>query len=386
MKSMRFSLWVSGVAGILLFFIISAGVMKTGLLGLYDRIPDGDQVESAEISYVGDPSFIPDQCSITQNGHSIYSTGTVTLESPEAVRAVLDLERKMSRQGRTALFSSGNSSETVYPYDIQILWKDKTGRQHQRYYDRIKASVLTEFLKLEESEELKKQSQGTIQGLLSHRLWNSEAFLNGDIYISDSWMSSIKHITLSDEMRSMLLRAAADDFAKQNTTDRYHPKTDQRGFIFFTLNGAADLKNLKCGTAQTRIYYTDEYGDVLSLLDQWNAFPDTVDVVSSGEICEAQIQKFDPYSGMNRLISPVSLFFSEYRTESDEDFVIGQDFGTRPAFSDPEQIRKLAEASVSSAYMDDSGCLAVFIFKNGTCVYRYIPYDSEPEFIKSKIN
>ena len=99
-----------------------------------------------------------------------------------------------------------------------------------------------------------------------------------------------------------------------------------------------------------------------------------------------QIQKFDPYSGMNRMDSPLSLFFSEYRTGSDGDFVIGQDFGLRPQFTDQESIGQLAAASVSSAYMTDAGCLALFEMKSGDDLYRYIPMEAEPDFIKDKIN
>ena len=377
---------MAGAGGLILGLLLCAGLTGSGFFGLYYHIPDADQVRELEISYAGDPSFIPDQCSIIQNGQSLYTSGTVTLHSSQAFSRGAHLEKKMREQGAAALKSAGDPGETVYPADIELTWTDTNGRKRQRYYDRIRASVLEEFLSLEETEELKKQMSETVRGQYSGRLWNSESFQNGEIYVSDPWMRDIKHLTLSEDMRQKLLEAAAGDLSGQTAEARYHPSSDQRAFLYFTLNGDTDLRQMKAGTAETKIYLTEGFEKTLSLLSEWNALPKADALPGEGEILRVQIQKFDPYSGMNRMDSPLSLFFSEYRTGSDGDFVIGQDFGLRPQFTDQESIGRLAAASVSSAYMTDAGCLALFEMKSGDDLYRYIPMEAEPDFIKDKIN
>ena len=376
---------IAGI-GLLSLFLAGAGLTKTGFLSAYYHIPEENRIQEVNISYIGDPSFIPDQCSITQNGHGIYSTGTVTLRSPEAISASIKLEKELILQGKASLASAEDPAQTVYPYDIQIVLVDKKGREHQRYYDRIRASLLVQFLELEEIEELKQKTAETVKGFLSDRLWNSEAFLNGEIFVSDPWMRQIRRLTLSSDMRTKLLEALAEDWTEQHSDERYHPDTDSSGFLFFTLNGDSDLDQMKAGTAATKVYYSNRFSRTLSILEEWNALPDTGGIPAEGEIRSVQIQQFDPYSGMNHLRKPVSLFFSEYRAGTDEEFVIGKDFGTRPRFEDGGQIQELSSASVSSAFMDDRGCLAVFEMNSGDYIYRYIPFDAEPDFIKEKMN
>lgn len=377
---------LAGAGGLILCFILCAGLAGSGLFGLYYRIPEADRIESVRITYAGDPSFIPDQCSLSQKGQGIYSSGTVSLRSPQAIAPAAELEKKIQEQGKAGLQPSDNPSETIYPYDVVFTWTGKNGKERRRYYDRIRASLLEEFLDLEETEELKKNMSEAVCGQYSERLWNSETFRSGEIYVSDPWMRSIKHITLSGDMRTELLQAAAEDLSDQTPRERYQPPSDQKGFLYFTLNGDPDLEQMQAGTAKTKIYYTDGFKRTLSLLEEWGALPEEEGIPGTGEILRVQIQKFDPYSGMNKLDSPVSLFFSEYRTGSDEDFVIGQDFGNRPQFTEQGQIGQLAAASVSSSYMTDAGCLALFEMDTGYCLYRYIPMEAEPDFIKEKIN
>ena len=386
MKYEKRNVKILGASGLIVFFAVSAMITRAGFFGLYYQIPGEGMTEKVEISYVGDPSLIPDHCSITQNGQGIYSSGTVVFRSDEAVSESVRLEKEMIRQGRLSLSPEKNTSETVYPYDISMKWTDRKGREYQRYYDRIRASTLAEFLKLEDTVELKEMIRETVMGQMSDRLWNSEAFLNGEIYVSDSWMRQIRHLTLSDDMRSLLLRAVSEDLSVRKSGSRYHPEEDQTGFLYFTLNGGNDLEQLKAGTAVTKVYFNSSSEQTVSVLTGWGALPDVTGLPGAEEIRSVQIQKFDPYSGMNRLKEPVSFFFSEYRTSSDDDFVLGQDFGTRPLFTEEKQIQELAAASVSSAFMEDMGCLAVFEMSSGHFVYRYIPFDREPELIKGKIN
>ena len=106
----------------------------------------------------------------------------------------------------------------------------------------------------------------------------------------------------------------------------------------------------------------------------------------SGVFSDVLIQKFDPYSSMNGMKSPVSLFFGQYFSSSAEDFILRRDFGNRPEINDSGQISELTAASRGAYYMDGGGYLLAFkVAGSDSYVYRFLPYDDAPEFIKSKM-
>lgn len=357
----------------------------TGGFRLAYRIPDASDVESVEISYVGDPSLMPGQCSIIQNGSSLYYSGTVSLSSEEAIKAAEKLDSMMISRGREALGTADDFADTVLPYDIEIRYKTGSGTV-ERYYDRVRASDLAEFLSLDNTKELSDLESGVVKGDRSDSLWNSEAFANGSIYISNSCMTDVRLVTLTDDNRKNLLRCLADDLSNMSADERFHPSQDQTGFIYFTLNGESDTDTFKTGSASAKVYLTAGFTETIALLTQWNALPGA-SAPDPQSVESVTLQKFDPYSGMNKLSSPLSLFFSEYRSDSGNEFLTGSDFGTRPEINDKDQISQLMAASVSSAYMDDGGCLiAVKLAGSADYIYRYIPLDREPDFIKDKLN
>ncbi|MGI6205197.1 MAG: hypothetical protein ACOYJI_01020 [Anaerovoracaceae bacterium] len=364
---------------------VCLGTAASGGFGLSYRIPDVSDVESVEISYTGDPSLIPGECSIIQNGNSLYYSGTVELSSDDAIETAEELDKTMIERGREDLKSADDFGGTVLPYDIEIRYKTSSGTI-ERYYDRVRASDLAEFLKLEDGSELMNMISSVVKGDKSDSLWNSEAFASGEIYVSNSYMTDVRHITLTQENRDLLLQSIASDLSEISADSRYHPQSDQTGFIYFTLNGESDTEQFAVGSASTKVYLTDEFTATNALLASWNALPDST-AIDAQQVDSIMIQKFDPYSGMNELSSPISLFFSEYRSESSDEFLTGSDFGTRPQITDKDQISQLLSASVSSAYMDDGGCLIAVKPAGSTYyIYRYIPLDSEPDFIKEKIN
>ena len=87
-------------------------------------------------------------------------------------------------------------------------------------------------------------------------------------------------------------------------------------------------------------------------------------------------------------MSPVTFFMSLCMdfSSSAEDFILRQDFGNRPAINDNEQISELSSASRGAYYMDEGGYLLAFKVSNSSSyVYRFMPYENAPEFIKSKL-
>ena len=89
---------------------------------------------------------------------------------------------------------------------------------------------------------------------------------------------------------------------------------------------------------------------------------------------------------MNKISDPVSVLFQSYRSDSDDEFPFRQDFGSRPEITDPEQISQIAPALRSTYFMSDGGCIAaVKLEGNSEYVYKFLPYESAPEFIRQKM-
>ncbi len=383
----RFSA-AKGCAVLAALTAISSVTAVTGGAGAFYGIPGADETESVQIVYNGQMSFIPAQSGLTSNGQADYYSGRVTLTSQECIEAVQDIDRMLREQGRISLKSANSDdfSETALPYDIHITYDLKSGKKTERYYDRITAGGLAELLKLCSTDEMKQQETDVVKGAMSGTLWNSAAFAEGGVYLADGWLLGIKKLDLSEDYRKQLQNAIAADIQALGTDELYHPATDVKAQLMFTMNGEEALDGFSEDNASAVVYVTDKWKNTETLLESWNVMPAGQAPGESGVFSDVLIQKFDPYSSMNGMTSPVSLFFGQYFSSSAEDFILRQDFGNRPDINDSKQISELADASRGAYYMDGGGYLLAFkVSGSDSYVYRFLPYDSAPEFIRSKL-
>ena len=383
----RFSA-AKGCAALAAVTAVSAAAAFTGGVGMFYSIPDAADTQSVRIVYNGQLSFMPVQSGLTSNGKAKYYSGRVTLESDECISEVRDIDSMLQKQGRIKLKSgsSDDFSETVLPYDIHITYDLRSGKKTERYYDRITAGGLAKLLKPCDTSEMKRYETDVVKGALSGTLWNSAAFSDGDVYLADGWLLNIKKLDLSADYRKQLQDAIASDINSLSADDMYHPQADVKAQLMFTMNGEEALADLAEDNASAVVYVTDNWKNTETLLESWGVMPAEQAPGESGVFSDVLIQKFDPYSSMNGMKSPVSLFFGQYFSSSAEDFVLRRDFGNRPDINDSGQISELAAASRGAYYMDGGGYLLAFKVAGGdSYVYRFLPYDDAPEFIKSKM-
>lgn len=383
----RFSAF-KGFAALAAFTAISSTAAFTGYAGAFYSIPDTSDTDNVQIVYNGQLSFMPAQPSLTSSGKADYYSGSITLTSQECIDKVKDIDKMLQKQGRIDLKQSSTDdfSETALPYDIHITYDLKSGKSIERYYDRITAGGLAEMLALCRTDEVKQQETDVIKGTLSGKLWNSAAFAGGDVYLADGWLLNIKKLDLSQDYRKQLQDALAADIQELDADQLYHPASDVKAQLMFTMNGEDALADFSEDNASPVVYITDNWKNTEKLLVSWNVMPAEQAVDEPDVISEVLIQKLDPYSSMNGMTQPVSLFFGQYFSSSAEDFILRQDFGNRPAINDSAQISELASASRGAYYMDGGGYLLAFRVSNsGSYVYRFMPYENAPEFIRSKL-
>ena len=381
--------------------ILAAGILltDTGMLGAGSKIPETGEISSVSISYVGQPALMPSQVQASSSGAAYYCSGQIILSEEESVAQAKELHQKLSEGGIHDLGSSdGDFSGTVVPYDIQVDYTLKSGRRISRYYDRIRLRELASFLTLENCAEFRSSSSAVVRGELASTLWNYEAFAAGEIYLADPWLGEIRRIDPGEESRRALLTAIASDLSSQSVSDRYFPEEDAGARLFFTLNGESDLDTFAYSTSNVSVWITEDFEETVALLKGWGAEiyfdgagtseADTqVSADSKSQKIESiTLQKFDPYGSMNCISDPVSVLFQSYKSDSADEFPFRQDFGTRPEFTEAEQISEIAPALRSTYFMSGGGYIAAVKLTGGSeYIYKFLPYESAPDFIRQKM-
>lgn len=392
------------ITGSVLFLLVlcgCAGVIRGGLPGYTSRLPDVEKIASVRVSFPGVPALMTEPVSSVTSGSRYYSDTGVELSDTQSVTLVRRLHRQIIRDGCGEFGTASPFENSVFPYDLHISYRLKSGKTIERYYDRVRLKTLASFLELEESRPLRNAELAVVRGESATRLWNAQAFSEGDIFYADSRMQDVRTIRVDAEHRRALLDALSQDLAQQTLEDRYYPAHDAEGILLFSLNGAGDTEHFFSGNSNARLDLTASFVNTRNLLYQWGITdsgdpgatvdPDTGTEpaalsAGSGTIESITLQKFDPYAAMNRMKSPISLLFQSYRSESRNDFILEKDFGSRPSLTDPEQIAQIAPALRSSYFMDQGGFLAAVRYRgNHQYVYQFIPYEEAPEFIRTKM-
>lgn len=363
-------------------FIVSSAAALTGGAGLYYALPENDEIESTDIVYTGQMSYAPVLSNMTSNGAAKYYNGRITLSSDECVSAVKELDNMLREQGKIRFSGREDAESLAVPYDLHFTYRLSSGKTVERYYDRITAEGLGKFLRICGTDEVREQQSNVIKGVMSGTLWNSAAFSEGDVYICGGWLESVKKLDLSKDYRNALLNAAAEDICSMTEEELYHPSSGVLAEIMFTLDGEEQLASFSESNATAVIYVTESWKCTAQLLKEWNVMAEA----SEPAVSDVLIQKFDLYSSVNGISRPVSFCFGQYSGDSDDGFILKQDFGNRPDITDEAQITELMEASRGYYYMDGGGYLLAFRMSgSGAYVYRFLPYDDAPYFIKDKM-
>ncbi|MCR4600160.1 MAG: hypothetical protein K5767_00275 [Clostridia bacterium] len=361
--------------------LVSGILIFCDLFGYSSKVPDEAAVEQVSVTFAGDPSQLPEAADSVSCGGAYYSDACITFRSPESIEKVREIHREIIRDGWHEIAVSGEMKNSVLPYDIRITYDLKDGGKVSRYYDRARVSTLAALLETEDSREFRDAAGSVIRGDLSDRLWNSQAFSGGNIYLASGDMRSVRKISAGSEERKELLSAIAADMASKTPEERYHPEDDDIGILLFTLNGDGDAENFRLSNSNAKIYLDRKDRNTLSLLDSWGA-----GLKDPGEVESITLQKFDPQETVNGVSAPMSLFFSEYAADSDREFLTEQDFGNRPVLEDPELTAQLVPALRSSYYMDGGGYLAAVRYAgSGKYVYKFIPQEEAPDFLREKM-
>lgn len=384
--------------GVCLVCLVGTSILITdmGMFGYESRIPNNDNIASASLTYVGDPGLLPAAAQSSSSGITWYCDARISFTEDESIQCAKEIHKIFADSGHRRFGSSDvtegrtDFSDTVIPYDIRIDYTLKSGKKIRRYYDRASFGQLEELLNLEESEEFKSDAAAVVEGKMAQTLWNSEAFAAGNIYITDRWLSNVSEIKLGENKRAQLLAAIASDIVSQSAEDRYFPQKDVSARLFFTLNGESDLETFGYHTSNASIWLTDSYKKTAALLFEWGVdigAGERSEAVQQPNIESVTLQKFDPYASMNKISDPMSVLFLSYRSKSDDDFPIRQDFGTRPKLTDANQISEIVPALRSNYFMSGGGYIAaVKLTGSDQYIYKFIPYESAPDFINQKMN
>ncbi len=377
---------LTGMVCLVLCAVIPAGVIRQGMFGYGNRIPDLQEIQSVSITYDGQPAFLSEPANSVSSGMSYYSDGVLTFNVPEGVETARSIHQSFIQSGYRETGIQDDTGEWILPYDIHITYELTSGKTVERYYDRASADQLEQLLSLEDNEEFRDSIRKVITGALSGSLWNSQAFAEGTVYFAGNRMQDIREIRMDEENRQLLLTALADDAAEQSVEDRYFPESESSAMLYFTLNGESDLESMGCSASNAAIHLTGAYERTMALMEQWGISQNRSEDASGSSIEGIILQKFDPFASMNRMTDPISLLFQTYRSSGSDDFILSKDFGNRPEITDPQQIAELEPALRSISFMSRGGYLAaVRMTGSEDYVYEFIPEDAAPVWLQEKM-
>ena len=357
-----------------LVLLVFLGCGWIGNLAAAD-LPEDDQIASAAMSYVGAPSYISQETAGSSNGSSYYMVSNYTYQQTDAIRQILSLHRELIEMGMQKMQTDETEfAQTVVPYDIQISYTLKNGKEKYYYYDRATFALLEEMLALDQSEEVKEGIKQVVTGTVETGdsiNWSSQAFASGSIYLSDIWYSNPCQLNMTDSARAEFLQALEEDILAQSVEERYFPEQEAIGVILFSSDGEADCQSFAYHLGNAVIYLTEQFQHTLAFLgkNDLNSY-----ISFSGEIESITLQWYDPYDGLNGRTYPASNFFLGYKTDTLDDFLVQTDYGDKKAITDPQKIQALLPKLRSFYFTTKEGYLAAIKLKDSDAyIYKYLP-------------
>ncbi|MCR5666934.1 MAG: hypothetical protein K6G01_08895 [Eubacterium sp.] len=336
-------------------------------------LPDASRIQMASVTYVGNPSYLATTANGSSNDSSFYMDSQYSYENTDEIESILSLHQEMISLNMADLETDDSDfTQTVVPYDIQITYTLKDGNTKTWYYDRASLSILEDFLALDETTTVSEQIASVLDNSLEESTPSSTAFAEGDIYLSDIWFSDPCYLDITDEARGQLLSALKTDLLSMSVEERYFPDEDALGVLFFTTSGETDLDTFAYHLGNASVYITSAYTNTIAFLEE-NHLMDLM--TFEGEIESITLQEYDPYGGVvNGRTEPLSNLFLSYKSDDVDSFVVKEDFGSKQAITDPDQISELVSQMRSVYNMTRSGYLAaVKISGSDDYIYKYLP-------------
>ncbi|ATW25586.1 hypothetical protein [Candidatus Formimonas warabiya] len=366
-------------------------ILVTGGLGYSRRIPDVTEVRSVSFSYAGSPNYFNGAVTGSSSGKGYYVMSLYTYDEPQDIQAVLALHENFTKSGQQVLeVDPARFAGTVLPYDIQVAYELQDGRRLVRYYDRASLDQLTAMLALDDTKQVRDGATASIMGRGEDgqpgaslaQISAASAYLNGQIFLSDSWYSAPYSVTLSPGKRQELLAAIAADVAGQTWQQRYFPEEAPLGVLMFSQDGENDSRSFAYNLENTLVYVTASFTHTLAFLEE-NGLRELLDF--QGDIESITFQKYNPYDGINKRKIPLSSYFMAYRTGSPDSYLVEEDFGKKRPITDPDKIKELMPLLQSNYFMNDGGYLtAVKLAGKDVYVYKYLPAVLAPPYVGGK--
>jgi ABC-2 type transport system permease protein len=351
--------------------------------GLYAFLPKAADTSSVRVSYVGDPNIFGASALGSSARSSYYITAGYTFDEPEDIALALRLHEMVDSGGRRALMKGiGDFGATVVPYDVRFDYMNNNGNTRIWYYDRASLAELSALLELGQTAAARLGMQAALGGdsLAQGTVYARDAYLRGDVYLSDMTFRDIFAMTLSTESRLELMARVREDSAERELADVYFPADEPLAVLMFTFNGDSDAETFAYHLNNAFIYL-DQQGyprtiDFLRANNLW--FDETrTDLAASTDLDQVDmlvLQDYDPYMGMNKPSSPQSLFFMSYLSRSNDDFRVMKDFGGANAVRDPERIAAILPCLRSVYFLSERGALVAVKYKGGDkWVYKFAP-------------
>lgn len=357
-------------------------VFDTGFFHRAERVLAEENITEAEITFVGAPSFLSEEAVGSSTGRGYYFTSQYTLNEPDAIEMVKELQQLFLQNGRMPLQSGQTIADTVIPYDICFTYWNEEGDEYVWYYDRASYEQLEAMLAIENLPSVKEGQTDlfTEKSSDGKMIWAQKAYAQGTIYLTDTFYSETHELSVTEEQRSELLSAVAEDLSEMTLEEKYFPEEASEAVLMFTQNGEQDCRYYSYHLDNAFLYLTPSYVHTLGWLEE-NQLLSLVQ--NEPEVEYILLQKMDPYIGINGLKYPMGMYFMAYCADTEDEFLIQKDFGKKYTITEEEEIRELLPGLQNGTYMTHGGFLAAVKLAGDTRFrYLFLPAEAVPSFIR----
>jgi hypothetical protein len=388
---MRRTLCLVGAESVALAALLAC--VGTGGLGFSQFVPQSDEVESVEVSYVGAPDYLAvgfDAASVS--AHSYYYSARYSFDDAEAIDIVRGVHGELAELGHAPLAADRfDFASTCMPYDVVVRYTLRDGREVVRYYDRAQYRQLAELARLDGTQRVRDLERAAITGDASDitaadtdALGSSSARLAyafGSIYVADPLYASPMLLDCDGAARAELLTALAEDVSAQDVEDRYHPDAACKGVLMFTQQGDAAAETFGYALDNAVVYLSDAFPKTLAGMES-HGLSKYLETPKDVSVSQMTVQEFSPYAGMNAPSDPQSALFKGYKSSDGANFATLQDFGVKFSTVDADEIAELLPLCRNQYLVDGGGYLvAAKIADRDEYAYLFIPAADAPEWL-----
>lgn len=221
--------------GVVMVAIMSAStlVVLMGGFGYENRVPDVENIESLEISYMGrfDDFHIFDATPIENSSDWKYKTvRSVKLTDPEMIAAVVNYHQEVVDVKYQRDYSHFDEDQTVYA-NTSIKYLLKNGKTMQRNYGVVKVETLMKLAALETNAEFLAQT---------HPAFFIEPKLITKWMITDAFGANKVEQIYSEQESVALLEAIKADLLDQTSEELLYPTDHILAVVMFDVERPKD--------------------------------------------------------------------------------------------------------------------------------------------------